>query len=292
MRKIFCKLAILLAILISFVGCGNIDDSANNDKLKVSVSISTLSEFTEAIGGDKVDVYTVVKDNMEPHDFDFSPSDKKEIMKRKLLIYNGLGLESWVNEAVEDDSKIKLVDTSKNANVRTEDDKEDPHLWLSIKEAENQCTNIKDALIEADSDNADYYEENYNKYIKQLNNLYDEYSPKFAKVKGKTFITSHEAFGYLCREWEVTQRSINGLSNDEGEATFKTMEDLVSYCKQNDIKTIFSEGTESQKTSDTLANEVGAKVIPIYTLETKVEGKTYIEAMKENYDKILGALGA
>ena len=259
------------------------------DKLKVAVSISPLKEFTEIIGGDKVDIYCVVKDNMEPHDFEFTPSDKKELMERELFIYNGLGLEDWLSQA-EEGSNAKLVDTSKNADVIKENGTDDPHIWLSLKEAMNQCNNIKDALVEADPDNKDYYEENYNNYKDELNKLYEEYKPKFDTIKGKTFVTSHEAFGYLCREYGLEQKAITGLFNAEGEITFKDMENLVQYCKTNGIKTIFSEGTESQKSSETLAKEIGGTIVPIYTLETKAEGKTYLEAMKDNYEKIYNQL--
>lgn len=288
MKKVFFKLAMIITIPIILMGCGS-SNKGTEEKLKVAVSISPLKEFTEIIGGDKVDIYCVVKDNMEPHDFDFSPSDKKELMERDLFIYNGLGLEDWLSQAQEG-SNTKLVDTSKNANVIKENGTDDPHIWLSLKEATNQCNNIKDALVEADPDNKDYYEENYNNYKNELNNLQEEYKPKFDTIKGKTFVTSHEAFGYLCREFGLEQKGISGLFNEEGEITFKDMENLVQYCKSNGIKTIFSEGTESQKSSETLVKEIGGTIVPIYTLETKVEGKTYIEAMKDNYEKIYDQL--
>ena len=288
MKKVFFKLAMLITIPITLMGCGS-SNKVSGDKLKVAVSISPLREFTQIIGGDKVDIYCVVKDNMEPHDFDFSPSDKKELMGRDLFIYNGLGLEGWLSQA-EEGSNIKLVDTSKNADVIKVNETDDPHIWLSLKEAMNQCNNIKDALVEADPDNKAYYEENYNNYKDQLNNLYEEYKPKFDTIKGKTFVTSHEAFGYLCREYGLEQKAINGLFNAEGEITFKDMENLVQYCKSNGIKTIFSEGTESQKSSETLAKEIGGSIVPIYTLETKPADKTYLEAMKDNYEKIYNQL--
>jgi len=288
MKKLFLTLAIIITIPIILLGCGT-SNKETGDRLKVAVSISPLKEFTKIIGGDKVDIYCVVKENMEPHEFDFTPSDKKELMERELFIYNGLGLEDWLSQA-EEGSNIKLVDTSKNADVITDKGTADPHIWLSLKEAMNQCNNIKDALIDEDPDNKDYYEGNYNNYKDQLNKLYEEYKPKFDTIEGKTFVTSHEAFGYLCRDFNLEQKAINGLFNAEGEITMKDKENLIEYCKTNGIKTIFSEGTESQKSAESLANEIGGTIVPIYTLETKAEGKTYIEVMKDNYEKIYNQL--
>ncbi|MBE6049485.1 MAG: ABC transporter substrate-binding protein [Clostridium sp.] len=280
MKKLLNILILLLVPLI-FIGCK--DTKEDDGKLRVAVSINTIREFTEAIGKDKVNVYTVVKENMEPHDFDFTPADKKELVNRDILIYNGLGLEEWIDQ-VEGD--IELVDASKGVNVIQTDGADDPHVWLSLKEAMVQCKNIKDILIEKDPDNKEYYEKNYENYINEMQTLYDEYKPKFDSVTNKTFVTSHEAFAYLCREFDLEQKAIKGVLNEDVETTFKDMESLANYCKENGIKVIFSEGSESQKDADTLAKAINGKVVPIYTLETKVDGKTYVEAMKDNYDKI------
>jgi zinc transport system substrate-binding protein len=289
MKKFIAKLLILMTIPTLFVGCGK-GTEKDGDKLKVAVSISPLREFTEMIGGDKVDIYTVVKENMEPHDFDFSPADKKALSDRKLFIYNGLGMEGWLDQVKEGNKDTKLIDASKNAEVIVDNGIQDPHIWLSLKEASNECNNIKDALIEADPNNKEYYEQNYEKYKQELDLLSNEYSQKLLSIKGKTFVTSHEAFAYLCRDYGLNQKPIKGIFDEGAETTFKDMENLANYCKTENIKVIFSEGSESQKDSDALAKAIDGKVVPIYTLETRVEGKSYIEAMKDNYEKIYAEL--
>ena len=89
----------------------------------------------------------------------------------------------------------------------------------------------------------------------------------------------------MCRDFGLEQRSVENLFA-EGEPTPKQLEDLVSYCKENNIKTVFSESLASPKVSETLANEVGAEVVPIMTLESKEDDKNYIEAMRYNLDVI------
>ena len=289
MRKLFLKLIPVLIIPIVLLGCTSTAKDDNSEKLKVAVSISPLKEFTEAIGGDKVDIYCIVKDNQEPHDFEFKPSDKKELMKRQLLIYNGLDLEHWIDEAVDGVDSIKLVKATKNADVITENGVEDPHVWLSLKEAIKECNVIKEALIEADEKNKEYYEQNYSEYTKQLNDLYNEYESKFESLKGKSFVTSHEAFGYLCRELGLQQKGIKGIFG-EGESTIKDKAAIIEYCKANNIHVIFTEGSESSAEAESIAKEIGGKVEPIYTLETKVEGKNYLEAMKDNYETIYNSI--
>ena len=271
------------------IGCGSQENKSieENGKVEVTVSISPIKEFTELIGGDKIDVTSLVPDNAEPHDIDLKPRDFEKLTKSKLFIYNGLGMEDWLDEVKEQisEDKIKYVDTSENGNAIKTDGKIDPHQWLSLKEAINQCNNIKIALSEVDPNNKDYYEENYEKVKNDFEELYNEYLPKFQSLEHKNFVTSHEAFGYLCRDFGLKQQALNDLFG-EGELTAKKIEDLVKYCDDNGVNTIFSEEEDSQKEAQTLANEINGEVKPLYTLETKVEGKSYLEVMKINLEEI------
>ncbi|MCR4944168.1 MAG: zinc ABC transporter substrate-binding protein [Clostridium sp.] len=285
MKKIISIILTMLIVPMLFAGCGK--KAEDDGKLKVAASINTLGEFTQVIGGDKVDVYTVVKDNMEPHDFDFTPSDQKELSSRKVLFYNGLGLESWIDQISGD---IQLFDTSENANVIYTDGEEDPHVWLSVPEAIKQCEVIKNKLSEVDPANKDYYEKNYTDYKEKLEDLYNSNLNKFSDVEERTFVTSHEAFAYLCRDFNLEQKAIKGVTNEDVEATIKDMQQLVDFCKENKINVVFSENSDSQKDAETLAKEIDGKVVPIYTLETKVQGKTYLEALQDDYDKIYDGL--
>lgn len=288
MKRIFLKVCTLIMLPIALIGCGSASKQTdNNGKLKVSVSISPLKEFAQAIGGDRVEVECLVPDNVEPHDFELKSRDIENVINDKIFIYNGLGMETWIDDVKNQigDSKVKFIDSSTNVNTINTDGKEDPHSWLSLKEALVQAENIKAALISEDPEGKDYYEENYNKFKTDADNLYNEYKPKFEKLEHKNFITSHAAFGYLCRDFGLKQQYLNDIFG-EGEPTAKTYETLAKYCTENGVKTIFSEEGSSSKEAQTLANEIKGDVKPIYTLETKVEGLSYLEAMKANLDEI------
>ena len=294
MKKFLLKASIILMLPIMLVGCGTQSDkNINNEekKVNVTVSISPVKEFTELIGGDKVKVTSLIADNVEPHDVDLKPRDFEKLTKSELFIYNGLGMEDWLKQVKEQisEDKIKYVDTSENGNPIKTDGKTDPHQWLSLKEAINQCNNIKNALEEVDPENKTYYEENYEKVKTDFEELYNEYLPKFQSLEHKNFVTSHEAFGYLCRDFGLEQQALNDLFG-EGELTAKKIEDLVKYCNDNGVTTIFSEEEDSQKEANTLAKEINGEVKPLYTLETKVEGKSYLEVMKINLEEIYNSM--
>lgn len=291
MKKI--KLLSLVAIPFILLGCGSSksDDISGNEKIQVEVSINPLKEFAQKIGGDKVSVSCFVPDNVEPHEYELKTRDFESLSDKDLFIYNGFGIEEWLDDVKNQtsSSKIKYINASEEVDVREEDGKKDPHIWLSLKESIKQCEKIKNSLQEIDSKNKDYYEDNYNNYKKELDNLYDSYNEKFNTLKNKSFITSHEAFGYLCRDFGLKQQYLNDMFG-EGEPTAKKYQELAEYCKENNIDTIFSEGSESSKEAETLAKEINGQVKSIFTLETKVDGKTYTEVMKENYDSIYESL--
>ena len=292
MKKLISIMAVIIIIPLMLVGCASASKDKNNSgKLLISVSISPLKEFTEVIGGDKVEVKSLVPDNVEAHDFELKTRDAEELMNKSLFIYNGAGMEEWIGDLKDSvgDSNIKFIDSSVNSNLMKVGNNIDPHLWLSLKEAQNQCKTIMDALIEADSDNKDYYIENYEKYKAELQKLYDEYQPKFASVNNKNFVTGHEAFGYLCRDFGLEEKSLQDVFG-EGEPTAKTYQTLADFCNKNNIKTIFSESTEPSKEAETLANEINGEIVEIHAMESKLPDKTYLEGMKDNLYRIYNAL--
>lgn len=291
MRKKIIAVAVAALMGITLAGCETNAKTATNatteNKLNITVSIYPLKEFTEKIAGDKAEVICLVPDNMEPHDYEPKTKDFKTLSSSKAFIYNGLGMEEWaeqVKDAIKDDG-VLIVDSSDGIEVRKEGEAIDPHSWLSLKNAEIQSENIKNTLVKLDEKNKDYYEDNYKKFKEELEGVYNEYKPKFDALNKKNFITGHAAFGYLCRDFGLTQKSVENLFA-EGEPTPKQLEDLVKFCKENNIKTVFSESLASPKVSQTLAKEVQADVVPILTLESKEDDKNYIEAMKYDLDEI------
>lgn len=301
MLKKIQLILISLVLIFSFVACGKKDvptDKAQNngDKIDVVVSFNTMAEFAKAVGGDKVNVVSMIPKGVEAHDFEPKPKEMAVLSKAKVFIYNGLGMEPWVESALKsiENKNLEVVEASKGANlIANKEEKEikehgkyDPHVWLSLREAKQEANNIKEALIKVDGTNKEFYEKNFNEFSSKLDNMQKEYSDKFSQIKNKSFVTGHAAFGYLCRDFNLEQNSVEDVFA-EGEATSQKLKDLVDYCKKNNISTVFVEENASPKVSETLAKEVGAKVEAISTLES--EGN-YIDTMKNNLEKIYSSL--
>ena len=312
LKKIIATM-LALSLLASLTACGGSASSTavasataapssaagSNEKLKVSVSFNAIKEFAEAVGKDKVEISTIIPDGMEPHDFEPKAQDLVALSSADVFIYNGLGMEAWAEKAITaaDNTALIAVDASAGADaIENTDPAEvsehgqyDPHLWLSITGAKTELENIKNAFVKADPANESFYETNYQDYTDQLDTLYQEYSEKFKTVESKSFVTGHAAFGYLCRDFGLEQNSVEDVFA-EGEPTAQQLAELVDYCRTNHVTTVFAEEMASPDVSNTLANEVGATVQTIYTMESAEDDLSYLQRMESNLSKIYDSL--
>lgn len=305
MRHTMIWLGAALAGAMSIAGCGGMQtDSAqertsSSGKIPVVVSFNAMKEFTEAVGKDKVSVTTMVPDGTEPHDFEPAPLDMRILSDAKIFVYNGMGMEAWADKAVKaaDQGNLLAVEASRGVEpVKLEDPDEikehganDPHVWLSISGAEQEAANIRDALVQVSPENKQYFDDNYNAFKKQLDALKADYAGKFRDAGNHTIVTGHSAFAYLCRDFGLTQKSVEDTFA-HGEPTPDMLAELADYSRANHVKVIFTEELVSPEVSMTLAGESGAKTETIYTMESAEDGLSYIDRMKANLQRIYDAL--
>lgn len=286
------KLIVMMLVMLAAVSVC----TAAEKKLNVAVSFNAMNEMVQAVGGNRVNTTIIIPEGTEPHEFSPKPSNLKMIKKADMLVFNGLDMESgWLPKSVKaaGNKRLVLVDASKGATAIKNTDPDtikeegqyDPHLWLSIKGAELQTENIKNALIKADPSDKAYYEKNCAVLHAKLNKLFSEYKTKFASVKNQSFVTGHAAFAYFSRDFGLTQNSVEDVFAS-GEPTAKKLKELTDYCKKHNIKTIFVEDMVSPKVSETLAHEVGARAMKIYTVESKEDGKDYLASIEANLKMI------
>ncbi len=298
MLKKITALTLCLFSALTLFACGNKIQPANDGKIKVSVTFDAMKEFTLAVGGNKVDISTIIPDGTEPHDFEPKPRDIAGLSNAQVFVYNGMDMETWVNAAVNaaDNKNLVTVEASKGVTPIkatdtgvSSDSRYDPHVWISLKDAEIEASNIKDALIRVDPSDSSYFEKNCGNFTSQIESLYKTYQAKFNKVSKKDFVTGHAAFAYLCRDFGLRQNSVEDVFAD-GEPSAQKLKQLIDYCKTNKVNTVFVEDMVSPAVSNTLADAAGAKVEKIYTIESSEGGKSYIERMEYNLNVIYSSL--
>ena len=170
----------------------------------------------------------------------------------------------------------------------------DPHTWLSPKNGLVQAKVIAEKLSQVDPANKDYYMDNYQKIEEELNSMIDEYSQKFEEASNKNFLVNHKAFSYIARDFNLNQIALTSLtSTDDTDA--KTLKEAAEKAKELNINTIFYEMAGSDKSAQTLADEIGAETKPLNTLELATDedldnNKTYQELIRYNLEEIYKSL--
>lgn len=298
-------LIIVLAIIVSISGCTkNAEVEMQGDqagKIKVYTSFYAMYDFVKKIGGDKISLTNIVPSGTEPHDWEPTPKDIAGIQKADVLIYNGAGMEGWIDKVLKSSANKKtiVIEASKGIKLEGNSGKEealqyDPHVWLNPMNAKKQMEIIKDGLAEADSENREYFEKNFFEYSNKLDELDGEYKRTVSSLKKKDVIVAHQAFGYLCNAYGLKQIAIEGL-NADSEPTPAKMSSISKFAKENNVKTIFFEEMVSPKVAKAIAKEIGASTDKLNPLEglTKEEikaGKEYFSVMRDNLAAIKKAL--
>ncbi len=274
----------------------------NAGRLAVTASFYTMAELTRQVGGDKIDVTTIIKPGVEPHDYEPTPQDIAAIHNSKLFVYNGASLELWADKignelasegivVVRASDGINLVPGSAEGEGAPSFD---PHVWLDPVLAAREVDNIKDGLIKADPGNRKTYEQNATSYKAKLADLDREFRTGLANCGRSDIVTSHQAFAYLGRRYGLDVMAISGLSPDE-EPSPEKLAQVAQFARQHNVKYIFFEKLVSPKLSQTIASEVGAKTLVVDPLEGLTQdeinqGKNYLSIQRQNLANLRLAL--
>ena len=287
-------LLILLAMLLGFTGCG-VSKEDTDGKLTVYTSFYPMADFVSKVGGDRVKVVNMVPAGTEPHDWEPSAADIMRLEEAKVFVYNGAGLEHWVEDVLSalQNKELMVVEASKGIVLleRKEDDDHghdhgavDPHVWLDPRNVKIEAENIRDALIEADAEGAEIYRANFDRFAAELDALDQDFRESLSAVPQKHIVVAHEAFSYLCAAYGLEQIGIEGLSPDS-EPSPARMAEIIAFAKEYEIKTNFFEEQVSSKVAQTIADEIGAQTHVLSPFEGMDEGD-YLTVMARNLETL------
>jgi len=301
--KKFIGLSLVILSLLLIIGCSsdNVAGTHNGEdegKIKVYTSFYTMYDFALKVGGDKIRITNLVPTGTEPHDWEPTASDIIGLEKADVLIYNGAGLEHWTEDVLASLQNKDLLVVEASSGIELLDEAEleesDPHIWLDPLKAKIEMENIKKALVEADPENKDYYEENYEMYSIEFDNLHNEYKAILDPLINRDIVVSHEAFGYLTKAYDLNQIAIEGLTPDS-EPTPSRIAQIIDFAKVNHVKVIFFEEMVSPKVAESIAKAIDAKTAILNPLEGLTDeqienGNDYFSVMRENLKTLEDAL--
>ena len=299
-------LTIIIVTSLFLTGCNNSAKSNNstesNNKLTIVTSfypmyISTLNIVKDIPNVEVLNMTTPQTGCL--HDYSLSTKDLKTLSNADILIINGAGMESFLDDVIDEYSDLKIIEASNGISLIEDTDHDEhehdvnPHVWVSISKNIEEVSNIAKELSAFDPNHASEYEANADAYIAKLENLRTEMHAALDNVNNKDIITFHEAFPYFAEEFNLNIAGVIEVEPDS-EPSAKEVENIISIINEKNIKALFTEPQYSSKIADTIAKETGAS---IYTLDPIVTGDAnegayddYIVKMQENLNTLKEAL--
>lgn len=305
---------VILSVLLTACGGQEKKEASSNDKIQVMTTFYPMYEFTKQVVGNKGEVELLIPAGTEPHDFEPSAKDLAKISDADVFVYNSPELETWTDNLTDtiDTKKTEIIQASKNITLmdgaehdheEAHDDHDakeheedghdhdlDPHVWLDPVLAIKEVETIRDQLSKKYPEDQATFEKNAASYIDELKTLDEDYQAGFKAAKNKTFVTQHAAFGYLAKQYGLTQEAIAGISPDQ-EPSPSRLSELKHYVDDHQVKVIYFEENASSKVAETLSKETGVKLKVLNPLESLTEkqiknGEDYVSVMRENLDAL------
>jgi zinc/manganese transport system substrate-binding protein len=299
-------IASALAAALTAITPGS-SQEAPNGRLKLIASFSILGDFVKNVGGDRVEVETLVGPNGNAHVYEPSPADAKKVADARAVFVNGLGFEGWLDRLVKaSGTKAPIIVASKGikpierAGEHGHDHdgdhgKADPHAWQSVANAKIYVANIRDALISIDPAGKAAYESNADRYLAQLNELDRDVHGAMAKVPAdrRRVITTHNAFGYFESAYGIKFIAPQGVST-ETEASARDVASIVREIKRQKAAAVFLENVTDPRLIQQIARETGAKVGGVLysdaLTDEKGDATSYIGLIRHNLKQLSNAL--
>ncbi|HYP58037.1 MAG TPA: metal ABC transporter substrate-binding protein [Beijerinckia sp.] len=269
-------------------------------KIPVVATFSILADFARNVGGDRIEVISLVGPNGDAHVYQPTPDDAKNLRAARLILVNGLKLEGWMDRLIKASGSTApvIVATKGVQPLESEENGHkglDPHAWQSIDNAKIYVANIRDALAAADPDGAATYRANASAYVAQLDKLDAEVRAAIAKIpeKHREIITTHDAFGYFGAAYGFRFIAPEGVST-EAEPSARDVAKIIRQIKAEKIPAVFLENISDPRISRRIAEESGAKIGGTLFSDalSPQDGPagTYIDMMRNNIRQLTSAL--
>jgi zinc/manganese transport system substrate-binding protein len=267
------------------------------ERLNIVASFSILGDFVRNVGGERVNVTTLVGADGDVHVYTPAPADARKIADAKLVIINGLGLEGWLPRLVQSSGGNAAIVAATNgiAPLKIHSDA-DPHGWQSVPNAKIYVANIRDALVAADPADAETYRANAERYLAQLDGLDREVRGAIADIppNRRKVISTHAAFGYFAAAYGIEFIAPTGVST-ESEASARDIAGIITQVRSAKIPAVFLENVSDPRLMRRISAETGARIGGTLYSDSltgeKGDAPTYIDMVRHNIKALTSALG-
>ncbi len=262
---------ILLLLFFTFIGCEEVEQKAadNNIKIRAAATIAPYADFVKQIGGKFVSVYTVIPPRANAHTYEPSPQELIKISKADVFFKVGAGFQ-LENEFSFDE--LNVVDCSEDIKLLNND----PHVWLSPKNAKVILTTIYETLAGLQPEHQEYFNSNLVSYSVKIDSTFESIRKDLSQSSARNIFVYHNAWNYLARDLGIV---VHEIEYGGKKPKLRDLDKHIQTAKRQNAKVIFADPNISTKSAEIIANELDAQV-------------EYLNPLPQNYLANLSDTGA
>jgi ABC-type Zn uptake system ZnuABC Zn-binding protein ZnuA len=306
----------IVAITAGLAACGDDEKSTDSGKLNVITTLPLFADFAREIGGNRVEVSSLLPLGSDPHTWEPSPADVERVTRADIAFGNGLDLEPAASNVIEANLRgsvpyVLLGEKAEEAGATVaklpegfEEEGEgappggergdDPHMWMDPANAELYVGIIRDALVEADPDGKSSYDQSYDSYVSEIQDAKTYVKDKVDEIpdNNRKLVTTHDAFGYFSRAYGLSIVAFVAPSPGR-ETSPQDIAKLSKAMKDEGVPAVFVE-PQVHSESEILrqaGEDAGVEVCALYSDSLDGQVTTYIELMRFDADELARCLG-
>lgn len=296
------RFAAFIAAAMLLVGCAPAEEEATgkaSGKPTVLTTFTVIQDIAQNVAGEHLTVESLTKPGAEIHGYEPTPADIRRATNADLILDNGLNLENWFSQFVEDSDAPHVTVTDGITPIDITEDEgaglPNPHAWMSPLEVRTYVDNMVAAFSELDPEHATDFERNGEDYKNQLQEVHDGMVEELSQLpeKRRALVTCEGAFSYMARDAGLEERFIWAV-NSENEATPQQISRAIEFVKENDVPAVFCESTVSDAPMQRVVEATNATYGgTLYVDSLSEEGgpvPTYLDLIKHDADVITKAL--
>lgn len=281
----FFILSLIGAVMLLVSACSNKQKSTSSDKVSIVASTNVYANIAKNVVGKYGDVQAVIQNSAtDPHDFEPTTADAKNLTKANIIVANGLGYDSWMNKLASSVNKKTVLVGEDLMHLKKGDN---PHIWYNLSMPTKYVNYLVKRLSKLQPKHAAYFKANGQKYLAKIDQI-----RKLAKKGNKTdkpVFVSEPVFDYALEEagYKVGDKDFEKAVQNGTDPSPKTINKMTKEIEDKKIAFFVNNTQASSSTVKTFVKLAKKNGVPVLSVrETIPNHTTYLDWMKENYQNL------
>ena len=258
----------------------------NSDKVSIVTTTNVYADIAKNVVGNYGSVQAIIKNSAtDPHDFEPTTADAKELTKANIIVANGLGYDTWMNKLASSVSKKPVLVGEDLMGLKKGDN---PHIWYDLDMPTKYVNYLVKRLSKLDKKHAAYFKENGDKYLAKVAKI-KQIAKSTDKKNNKPVFVSEPVFDYGLEEadYKIGDKEFEEAIENGTDPSPKTINKMTNEIKDKKIAFFVNNTQASSSTVKTFVKLAKENGVPILNVrETIPNHMTYLDWMRENYQNL------